>query len=84
MSSEPRPPAIALAELRRRYEALGPIEELPGERTYLGRCYTFEQFLAYGPALAADWRDLGPMMGREPLVAQLAALACEAWPRALR
>lgn len=84
MSPELRPPAIALSELRARYEALGPIEEMPGERTYLGRCHTFEQFLSYGPILADTWREHGADIGDDPLLIKLAALACEAWPEVKR
>ena len=47
-----RAPAVPLEVLRRRYEGLGPIEELPGERTIRTRCYTFESMLEVGPICA--------------------------------
>ncbi len=43
-----RKPAIPLAELRRRYDAIGPIEDMPFERTSYGRCSTWEGFLSAG------------------------------------
>lgn len=55
--SASRPPALSLPELRARYEALGKIEELPGERTFLGRCNTFARFMEFGAACADSLRD---------------------------
>lgn len=42
-------PAIALPELRRRYEALGPLPQFPGGRSWVDRIDTFENFVTYGP-----------------------------------
>ncbi len=40
-------------ELRERFEALGPpLAELPGERTYISRCATWEAFVECGPEVA--------------------------------
>ncbi len=72
-------PKIPLDELRRRYEALGPIEEMPGERTALGRCSTFSGFLAHGPIIApeVDWYRNLPEGQAHP---ELFDLIAEAWP----
>jgi hypothetical protein len=43
---------IPLPELLGKYEALGPLEELDGERTFVGRCATFESFLDYGAKIS--------------------------------
>jgi hypothetical protein len=75
-----REPAMSLDELRWRYEALGVIEEMMGERSYLGRCSTFEGFLEYGPLLADGLRagyDLPAVRDHLP---ELGVLALEAWP----
>ena len=75
-----REPAMPMDDLRRRYEALGVIEEMMGERSYLGRCSTFEGFLDYGPLLANDLRagyDLPAVRDHLP---GLGELALEAWP----
>lgn len=80
--STPRPPTLPLAELRRRYAALGTIEEVIGERTYLGRCGTFEGFLLYGSAFANDLRRPGycDFALEKPPVPGLAELVLDAWP----
>lgn len=70
-SAQPR--AMPLELLRARYLALGSIEELPGERTMLGRCRTFEAFLRNGPACAAFLRRGAPDEGRPDLAALLLA-----------
>ena len=76
----PRQPAIPLDELRKRYEALGPIEELSGERSYLGRCCDFEGFLQNGPSMAKDLRDGADLPSVTRTLPELADLALEAWP----
>jgi hypothetical protein len=83
-----REPAMPLDELRRRYDALGPIEELPGERTIRTRCYTFERMLEVGPMCAEMLREAiddlaerghGPerAMRDHP---ELCRLVLDAWP----
>ena len=72
-------PAIAIDELKTRYEALGPIEELPGESTFLGRCSTFESFLEYGPDLADFLRNGADLPSVKRHAPGLADLALEAW-----
>lgn len=78
-----REPVMPMDELRRRYEALGVIEEMIGERTYLGRCSTFEWFLVYGPLLADDLREGYELTEVREHVPGLAALALEAWPKSV-
>ncbi len=73
-------PAIAINELKTRYDALGPIEELPGERTFLGRCSTFESFLEYGPDLADFLRNGASLPSVQRHAPGLAELALEVWP----
>lgn len=61
-----------IGEVKARYDALGAIEELAGERTWVGRLWTWESFLGYGPAVADDlrraraggesWRGLHPAL----------------------
>lgn len=85
-----RPLSMPLDELRRRYEALGPIEEWPGERTIRGRCSTFEGLLDKGPLCAemlhrawASYQRSG--LDPERLLAdhpELSRLVMEAWPEA--
>jgi hypothetical protein len=73
--------ATPLDELKRRYEALGEIRELPGERTYLGRCSSFDRFLINGPAYARDLRTSHYDFSIEKEQAPgLAELCLEAWP----
>lgn len=82
------PGAMPTEVLRARYLALGPIEELPGERTMLGRCATFEAFVRNGPACAAFLRRAGRDEGRPDLAALLLAAfpvnppEFEDWPTA--
>lgn len=76
-------PAMPLDELRARYDALGPIEELIGERTYLGRCNTFARFMENGPKCAAFMRFFdrqGEGERERGFHPALAALLVEAWP----
>ena len=80
-------PALPVAQLRRRYEALLPIEELRGERTFRIRLgQGWESFLFHGRGASAwfrhqlereepGWRD--SMLADCP---ELVALVMEAWP----
>ena len=45
-------------ELRRRYDALPPIVELMGERTFLSRCGTWELFVERAPIVSRDFRHV--------------------------
>ncbi|MCW5593910.1 MAG: ADP-ribosylglycohydrolase family protein, partial [Burkholderiales bacterium] len=79
-------PVLPLALLRKRYEALLPIEELPGERTYRIRLGGgWKDFLYYGPH-AAEWYRQQLAGGedgmQEPVddIRELVALVLEAWP----
>ena len=72
---------IPIAELKRLYDAIGPIEELIGDRSYAGRCGNFESFLEYGPAFAYDLfhkNPVGDVPSRYPL---LVDLVIRAWPQ---
>jgi len=82
-------------EIRRRYAEIvamtGPIAELPGERTLLGRCFTVESLLSYGPALADHYAGHPGRRDRpgwdEPRRTQhrmLVDLILAAWPRVSR
>lgn len=74
-------PSIPLDELKRLYEDLGPIEEPIGERSYAGRCGSFESFLAYGPVFSLDiaqGNPVGDVPVRYPL---LVDLVMRAWPQ---
>lgn len=80
-------PAIPAGQLRRRYEALLPIVELPGKRTFRIRLgQGWESFLFHGPATAAWLRERLAQGGadpQEPAAADcrdLVALVLEAWP----
>lgn len=82
-------PAIPAAQLRRRYEALLPIEELPGLRTFRLRLGGgWESFLLHGPDAAGWFRQQLALMRSKPELreailddcAQLVALVLEAWP----
>jgi hypothetical protein len=66
-------PAAALPDnvLRARYDALGPIEELPGERTIRSRCATFDSMVDYGPLIAEQIATLR---------ARAASKDPDAWP----
>lgn len=82
-------PVIPLPQLRARYEALLPIEELPGERTFRVRLGGgWEEFLFYGRD-AADWfRNACDGAGEErdsmfDDYPDLVALVMEAWPDAV-
>lgn len=72
-----------MTTLRARYDALGTVEELPGERTFRGRCNTWPRFLEYGGACAdllRSFDDSGDT--QDTLHPELAALLREAWPPA--
>lgn len=79
-------PAMPVAQLRRRYEALPPIKERSGERTYRIRLGGgWESFLYYGRDASAWYR---PLLAQaedercEPIddIRELVALVLEAWP----
>ncbi len=77
-------PAIPGSTLRLRYDALGPIEEIAGERTHRSRLATWEDFLTYGRnasssfhAQAARWEWDDGINEEYP---ELVALVMEAWP----
>lgn len=80
-------PALSLAELRARYDALGKLEDWPFERTFVSRCLSFDDFLKFGPMVAEDFAT---MRARDPRQAdemvepnpELAALILAAWPDA--
>jgi hypothetical protein len=74
------PPVMPLEELERRYRSLGKIEELDGERTFLGRCNTFAGFLEYGPVLADYLRSREPTPDIRQRLHALGVIALEAWP----
>jgi ADP-ribosylglycohydrolase len=78
-------PVIPGSSLRRRYEELKPIEELPGGRTFRSRLATWESFLLHGRnasssfhAQAARWQWDDGINEEYP---ELVALVMEAWPR---
>ena len=52
-------PAIALPELRRRYEALGPLPQFPGDRSWVDRVRGFDGFVEYGADVADYMRKTG-------------------------
>jgi hypothetical protein len=78
--SAPRDPVIPLEELRRRYEALGPIREYIGDRSYAGRCADWESFLRYGPHFSDDLAHHLPVGDVPDRYPELVALVEEAWP----
>jgi hypothetical protein len=82
-------PEIPVGELRLRFAALGQLRELPGERTFLGRCHDFDAFLVYGPSLVT-FANKGAVTlsmhdrAGEPYRTQwrgLFALCMAAWPQ---
>jgi len=77
-------PSMPGSTLRRRYEALSPIAELPHGLTYRSRLATWEGFLVYGrnasssfhaQAARGVWSD-----GIDKEYPELVALVMEAWP----
>ncbi|HAZ61314.1 MAG TPA: hypothetical protein DCY89_07075 [Gammaproteobacteria bacterium] len=75
-----RPSAIPLDELRRRYDAIGKIEDMPFERTYYGRCSHWAGFLDYGPSFSEAIRSGGIQDHETAHNPALVALVLEAWP----
>ena len=80
-------PVLPVSELRARYEALPPIEELPGERTFRIRLGGgWESFLYYGRSASAQFRrEFAEKGGGEAMFGdcrELVALVMEAWPAA--
>ena len=76
-------PALPIQELQHRYAALGPLEDWPGERTFVSRCLTFRSFIDYGPGLARDLRRAARAWGEEQAIAPnpaLGRLILAAWP----
>ena len=74
---------MPIDELARRYEALGPLEDWPGERTFVSRCLSFQSFLDYGAAVARDLRRESRAWGTGQALAPnpaLGALILSAWP----
>lgn len=72
---------IPTAELKRMYDAIGPIEELIDDRSYAGRCGNFESLLECGLAFAYDLfhkNPVGEVTSRYPL---LVDLVMRAWPQ---
>ena len=79
-------PALPVAQLRRRYEALLPIDELPGERTFRIRLgQGWESFLFHGRD-ASSWLRQQLERGQASNESMfedcpaLVALVMEAWP----
>ncbi|MGE0357181.1 MAG: ADP-ribosylglycohydrolase family protein [Burkholderiales bacterium] len=77
-------PVMPVAELRARYQALLPIEELPGERSYRIRLgESWESFLYYGRAASAYFAEKDASGERESMFEdcrELVELVREAWP----
>jgi hypothetical protein len=79
---------MPLDTLRERHRALGALEELPGERTIVGRCATFQGLLQNGALCAESLRReraKHKALGNDPERAhkahpELCALVLEAWP----
>src|SRR5687768_9757523 len=81
------PPAMCLDELRRRYDALGPLTEWPGERTVISHCSTFEFRLERGRIAAfllAREREVSGEEGAFWPHPELCRLLLEAWPPGTR
>ena len=78
------PPAIPIEQLRQRYDALGPLEEWPGERTVISHCATFEFLLERGHIAAFLLAREVTLVGEERAFwphPGLCRLLLEAWPR---
>ncbi len=80
-------PVLPVAQLRARYEALPPIEELPGERTFRIRLGAgWESFLYYGRSASAWFQyEFAQKGGGDAMFGdcrELVALVMEAWPAA--
>ena len=70
-----------MGELQERYEALGHIEEMPGERTFLTRCGCWEDFLYYGPFLVDELMEGRSHSYLDEHAPGLKELCLEAWPQ---
>ena len=70
------------AELKRRYDALPPIEEIPGERTFLSRCGSWEFFVERAPMVSQDFRHMSDSLRhrQQEHHPELYALIIEAFP----
>ena len=76
-------PAIPIEELRRRYDALGPLDEWPGERTVISHCATFEFLLDRGHIAAFLLARERTLVGEERAFwphPGLCRLLLDAWP----
>lgn len=49
---------LSVDELRRRLDALQPLPEFPGEREWVDRLRSVDDFVALGPIVADDFRAL--------------------------
>lgn len=81
--TSPPPPCLPLEELRRRYEALGPLQEWPGERTIISHCGSFEHLLEGGHTTAVLLRRQLRSDSEEHVFwphPALSRLVLEAWP----
>ena len=69
-------------ELKRRYDALPPIVELMGERTFLSRCGTWELFIERAPMVSQDFRNMSDSLRlrQQEHHPELYALIVEAFP----
>ena len=69
-------------ELRARYDALPHFEELPGERTYLSRCGTWEMFVERAPIVSDGFHAKnGDRLRQRDYAPALYDLIVEAFPR---
>lgn len=68
-------------DLYRRYSFLGKLVEYPGERTFIGKCSTFELFLENDPSFAG-YLEESPNMFSDIVkyYPALNDLVKEAWP----
>ncbi len=73
-------PEIPLNELQRRYESLGKIEEMAGERTFLSRCGSWDDFLYYVPFLVDDLNAGRNHKYLDEHAPGLKELCMDAWP----
>lgn len=75
-------PAIAIDELKTRYEALPPLPDSSGERRWFDRLRSFDDFLAFGPdtasLFAGDENPDADSWGR-PAAPELFDLVMAAW-----
>ena len=73
---------VSDAELKRRYDALPPIVELTGERTFLSRCGTWEMFVDRAPIVSKDFHRMSDSLRlrQQEYHPDLYALIVEAFP----